>query len=55
MLNVKSGDKPSYVWKKTAGTVVAQRDRSRVDLDVTLANVLGAGTVAVKGSIVCNE
>lgn len=55
VLNVKSGDKPSYVWKKTKGTVVAQRDRSRVDFDVTLDNLLGTGTVTVQGSIVCND
>jgi len=55
VLNVKTGDKKSYVWKKTEGTVTAQRDRSRADFDVTLANVVGGGSVTVKGSIVCNE
>ncbi|MBX3221777.1 MAG: hypothetical protein KF795_14770 [Labilithrix sp.] len=55
VLNVTSGDKASYTWSKTAGTVVAQRDRSRVDFDVELGKVAAAGKVTVKGSIVCND
>ncbi|MCW5832660.1 MAG: hypothetical protein KIS78_09645 [Labilithrix sp.] len=55
VLNVTSGDRASYVWNKTAGTVVAQRDGSRVEFDVELGRVAAAGSVTIKGSIVCND
>jgi hypothetical protein len=54
ILNVKEPNKASYAWNKTAGTVVAQRDRSKVELDADLKNVATGGIVHVKGSIVCN-
>jgi hypothetical protein len=54
VLNVKEPAKASYAWNKTTGTVVAQRDRSRVDIDAELKNVGGSGTVKVVGSIVCS-
>lgn len=53
VLNVKEGERASYVWNKTNGTIVAQRDRSRVDIDADLKSITGS-IVHVKGSIVCN-
>lgn len=53
VMNLKEGDKKSYVWKKTTGAVTAARDRSRADFDVLLTNVVGTETVTVKGSVLC--
>jgi hypothetical protein len=56
ILNEKEGAKRSYGWNGTDGTVVAQRDRSRVDFDgAVLKNVVGAETATVTGSIVCKK
>jgi hypothetical protein len=51
VLNVTGG--ASYAWNKTNGTIVAQRDRSRVDIDAELSSVGSSGKITIKGSIVC--
>ncbi|MBX3190631.1 MAG: hypothetical protein KF819_26760 [Labilithrix sp.] len=55
VLNVTAPNKTSYTWSGATGTVVAQRDRSRVDIDIEMKQVAAPGTVKVKGSIVCKS
>lgn len=56
VVNEKEGARRSFGWDKKTGTVVAARDRSRVDFaGALLKNVVAAETITLTGSVVCKK